>query len=108
MNMKDFEFDLEHRVQRIEEKEDVARHESTVSPWAGISIGRTDGWKLKYGTTQLAWGQPSPMEKIHIQERAVGTTKSQIQQRIRLHQLHSDRLFTERLPDACFCLLDGF
>jgi hypothetical protein len=32
MNMKDFEFDLEHRVQRIEEKEDVARHESTVSP----------------------------------------------------------------------------
>jgi len=32
MNMKDFEFDLEHRVQRIEEKDDVARHESTVSP----------------------------------------------------------------------------
>jgi len=30
MNMKDFEFDLEHRVQRIEEKEDVARHESTI------------------------------------------------------------------------------
>jgi len=28
MNMKDFEFDLEHRVQRIEEKEDVARHEN--------------------------------------------------------------------------------
>lgn len=28
MNMKDFEIDLEHRVERIEEKDNVARHES--------------------------------------------------------------------------------
>lgn len=32
MNMKDFEFDLEHRVQHIEEKEGAVRHESTISP----------------------------------------------------------------------------
>jgi len=36
MNMKDFEFDLEHRVQRIEEKEDVVRHESTNSPAGAV------------------------------------------------------------------------
>jgi hypothetical protein len=32
MDMKDFQFDLESRVQRIEEKQDVARRESAVSP----------------------------------------------------------------------------
>jgi hypothetical protein len=30
MDMKDFQFDLERRVERIEEKDDVARRESAV------------------------------------------------------------------------------
>lgn len=28
MNMKDFEIDLEHRVERIEEKDNIGRHET--------------------------------------------------------------------------------